>query len=133
MVKKNIVALVQARYNSIRLKGKILKPFNGIPSIELLYKRLKKSKLINRVIIVTSKSSNNIKFINFLKHKKIPFFLGEEENVLKRYYDAAIFYKATDIIVELPIDFNILFLSNTEPVKNLKFLSSILFFIGHRS
>lgn len=98
MVKKNIVALVQARYNSIRLKGKILKPFNGIPSIELLYKRLKKSKLINRVIIVTSKSSNNIKFINFLKHKKIPFFLGEEENVLKRYYDAAIFYKATDII-----------------------------------
>ena len=26
------------------------------------------------------------------------YYLGSDDNVLKRYYDAAVFYKATDIV-----------------------------------
>ena len=70
MVKKKIVAIIQARYDSLRLRGKILKKIVGYPSIELVYKRLKKSKLINEIIIATYKHPDNLKFIDFLKKKK---------------------------------------------------------------
>ena len=47
-LKKNkIVAIVQARCGSIRLPNKIMKKIDGIPSIELLYNRLKLSKELN--------------------------------------------------------------------------------------
>ena len=61
MVKKKIVAIVQARSNSIRLPGKILKSINGVSAIELLLKRLKKSKLLNQIVIATSNQNENLK------------------------------------------------------------------------
>ena len=70
MVKRKIVAIIQARYNSFRLRGKILKKIVGYPSIELVYKRLKKSTLLNEIIIATSNHPGNLKFIDFLKKKK---------------------------------------------------------------
>ena len=54
MVKKKIVAIVQARSNSIRLPGKILKSVNGVAAIELLLKRLKKAKFLDQIVIATS-------------------------------------------------------------------------------
>ena len=41
---KKIVAIIQARCNSVRLPDKVMKKIAGTPAIELLYKRLKKSK-----------------------------------------------------------------------------------------
>ena len=105
MVKKQkkVVAIVQARCNSIRLPGKVMKKIVGVPVIELLHKRLKKSKEINEIIIATSKNKNNKKLVTFLKKKKLNFFIGEDENVLKRYCDAAIKSKA-DIIIRITGD-----------------------------
>ena len=70
MVKKKIVAIVQARSNSIRLPGKILKSINGVAAIELLLKRLKKAKFLDQIIIATSNQKKNLKFRNFLEKKK---------------------------------------------------------------
>ena len=86
--KKKVIAVIQARCNSIRLPNKVIKPINGIPSILLLYKRLKKSKLIDKILIATSKDKKNKVLIRILKKNKIPYFIGDDENVLKRYYDA---------------------------------------------
>ena len=45
MVKKNITAaIIQARYNSKRFEGKVLKKINGITLLEILIKRVKRSK-----------------------------------------------------------------------------------------
>ena len=68
--KDNIVAIIQARCNSIRLPNKIMKKFGGIPAIELLYNRLKISKEINNIVIATSKNQCNKKLINLFKKKK---------------------------------------------------------------
>ncbi len=87
MVKKKIIAIIQARVNSIRFPNKILKKINGIPAIEILYKRLQKSKKIDNIIIATSKNKKNKKLIDFLKSKKINHFVGEDGDVLKRYFD----------------------------------------------
>jgi glutamate-1-semialdehyde 2,1-aminomutase len=105
MVKKDkkITAIVQARLNSVRLPGKILKEINGMAAIELLHERLTKSKEIDEIIIATSKNKKNKKLINFLKQKKINFFIGDDENVLKRYNDCAIQSKS-DIIVRITGD-----------------------------
>ena len=53
---QNIVAIIQARLNSVRLPGKVLKQINGIPAIECLFKRLSKSKYLDNIVVATSKN-----------------------------------------------------------------------------
>ena len=62
------IAIIQARQNSVRLPGKVMYKINNIPVIEILYKRLKKSKKLDDIIIATNKKSPNL--VNFLKKKK---------------------------------------------------------------
>ena len=40
-----VVAIVQARMNSVRFPNKVMKKINNVPIIEILLKRLNKSKL----------------------------------------------------------------------------------------
>ena len=87
MVSKTI-AIVQARTTSVRLPGKVMYKINGTPLIEILHKRLKKSKKLDKIVIATTRKST--KLINFLRKKKIEYFVGSETNVLNRYYKAAI-------------------------------------------
>ena len=101
--RKKIIAIIQARCNSLRFPNKVLKKFNGKPAIEILYQRLNLSKKIDDIIIATSKNSSNKKLVNFCREKKILFFLGSENNVLKRYYDANKKFKA-DIIIRITGD-----------------------------
>ena len=62
---------------------------NGESIIELLVKRLSFSKTIKKIIVAIPDNKKNKKLENFLKQKKINVFSGDEDNVLKRYYDAA--------------------------------------------
>ena len=59
------VIIVQARMNSTRLPGKILKKISGIPIIELIVKRLKKSKQADDIIVATSNSKEDKTLIKF--------------------------------------------------------------------
>tara|TARA_Y100000768_G_scaffold382983_1_gene364310 strand:- start:412 stop:2463 length:2052 start_codon:yes stop_codon:yes gene_type:complete len=102
-IKKKIIAIVQARCNSIRLPNKVLKKFDGMPAIEILYQRLNLSKKIDNIVIATSRNQSNLKLVNFCKEKNFDFFLGSESNVLKRYYDANKKFNA-DIIVRITGD-----------------------------
>ena len=97
-IKKKIIAIVQARCNSIRLPNKVLKKFDGKPAIEILYERLNLSKKLNNIIIATSKNPSNLKLVSFCKEKKFDFFLGSENNVLKRYFDCAKIFRVRNII-----------------------------------
>ena len=56
-----IIAIVQARMGSTRLPNKVMKEIGGIPMIEILLKRLSRSKLIDKIILATSKDKK-IKF-----------------------------------------------------------------------
>ena len=50
-----IIAIIQARMGSTRLENKVMKPINSKPVIELLLMRLAKSKLIQKIVVATSK------------------------------------------------------------------------------
>ena len=69
----NIIAIIQARLSSARLPGKVLKKINKKTTLEIIYLRLKKSKLLDDIIfaIPNNKKEKNLK--NFLKKKNINF------------------------------------------------------------
>ncbi len=102
-MKKNIVAIIQARLNSTRLPGKILKKINGISFLELQLKRLKKCKKITKVVLAFPDNSSSNPLINLAKKLGCTYFLGSEINLLSRYYNAAKSVKA-DYIIRLTSD-----------------------------
>ena len=85
---KNFI-FIQARYNSSRFKGKVLKKIYGKSIIEIIYEKLNKIKIVDGVCVLIPNNKSNIKLKKFLENKKIPFFLGDEKNVLSRFYNAS--------------------------------------------
>jgi spore coat polysaccharide biosynthesis protein SpsF len=63
----------------------------------------KKSKLINQIVIATTKNEKDDKIYDVCKKEKIYCYRGSENNVLKRYFEAAKLCKA-DIVVRLTSD-----------------------------
>ena len=84
-----IAAIVQARMGSSRFPGKVMKLIQDTPMIEILIKRLSKSKLINQIIVATSINDENTPLVNHLESLNIKCEIGSEEDVLSRYYNAA--------------------------------------------
>ena len=101
MEKKKIIAIVQGRLNSSRLPNKVIKKINSETITEIIYKRLKCSKLLDDIIFAIPKDELSYKKI--LKKKNIKYFLGSTNNVLERYYYCAKKNKA-DIIVRVTAD-----------------------------
>ena len=89
MVIMKIAAIVQARMGSSRLPGKVMKSIQDMPMIEILIKRLSKSKLVHQIIVATSTNDENTPLVNHLESMNIKCEIGSEENVLSRYYNAA--------------------------------------------
>ena len=85
---------VQARYSSKRLKGKVLKKFGRHTLLEILLKRLKKSKQIDKIIVLTSTSQYDKKIVNLCKKKNIEYFTGSMNNVFLRFKNATKKYEA---------------------------------------
>ena len=99
MEKKNKCSvIIQARYNSKRFEGKILKKIYNKTVLEILIERLKKSKLINQIIVACPNSKQNRLIIDFCKQKKIKYYSGSENNLISRYYFAAKKYDIKNII-----------------------------------
>ena len=104
MSSPNVGIIVQARMTSTRLPGKILKTLSeNVTILELLLKRLKLSKLSNSIIVATTKNEIDRPIIEIAKINNIQFFLGEEFNVLERYYIAARKFKI-GLIVRITSD-----------------------------
>ena len=87
-IKKQILAVIQARMNSTRLPGKVLKKIGNSTCIEILLKRLSKSELIDRIVVVTSTNQCDDILYDKLRKIGVDCFRGEEKNVYKRFLDA---------------------------------------------
>ncbi|MAI97408.1 MAG: glutamate-1-semialdehyde aminotransferase [Rhodobacteraceae bacterium] len=85
---QSIVAIVQARMNSTRLPGKVLKMLGEMPALELLLRRLKKSKCIDKIIVATSTDSKDNGLKEVVANLGFDCFRGSENNVLERYVEA---------------------------------------------
>jgi len=85
-----VLCIIQARYSSKRLPGKVLKKILGTTVLERVINQVKKSKKINKIIIATSKHKSDKKIINFCKKNKINCILGPLNDVFKRFYSIII-------------------------------------------
>ncbi len=92
------IALIQARLRSTRLPGKVLMALEGMSLLELMLKRLARSKKLDSIAIVTSLEPENEAIAYVCKQLDIPCYKGSETDVLDRYYQAAIHYGAEHIV-----------------------------------
>ena len=80
-----VVAIVQARMGSSRLPGKVLHPLiDGMPVLEVLLRRISKSKLISETVVATTDSKSDDVLVNWLLERKVSVFRGSESDVLQR-------------------------------------------------
>lgn len=91
---------------SSRLPGKVLKPLNGKPQLEHLVERLGSFTARGQVTVVTSDQPGDDVLAQYCKENDLACFRGSENDVLDRYYNAAIAAGATgdDIIVRVTAD-----------------------------
>ncbi len=101
--KLKTTAIIQARIGSTRLPKKIFLPLSGKPILWHVYQRVKRSKMINDVIIATTDLPEDDLVENFCIENKINFFRGSSDNVLSRYYFAAKQFQS-EIIVRITSD-----------------------------
>ena len=85
--KKKIVCIIQARMGSKRLPGKVMKKIAGIPCINRVIKRVKKSENINQIWLATTKKKEDNILEAVAKKFKIECFKGSTNNVLSRFYN----------------------------------------------
>lgn len=90
--------MVQARLGSKRFPKKVLSKVGKNRMIDIQFKRLKKVKSKKKIVYLIPNNKKNKTLKNHLKKKNIFYFQGNENNVLKRYFDAAVKLKAKKII-----------------------------------
>ena len=89
-MKKKIAILLAARSGSKRLPNKhFLKINSNLKMIDLCILRLKKSKLVNKIFLCTTKNHADLRFKKICKLHDIKLFRGSTNNVLKRLIDCA--------------------------------------------
>jgi spore coat polysaccharide biosynthesis protein SpsF len=98
-----VVIIIQARMNSTRLPGKVLKTVLGKPLLEYQIERLRRVKLADQMIIATTTNDCDQPIVDLCDRLVIPYYRGSEEDVLSRYYEAAIEFQA-DAIVRITSD-----------------------------
>ena len=103
MISKKCVLIIQARTGSTRFPKKVLAKINGITLIEQIINRVKKVKRIDEIVLATTKKKEDNILCRLAKKNKISFFRGSENDLVDRYYKAAIHFDAK-FILRLPAD-----------------------------
>lgn len=104
-MKQRIVAIIQARMGSTRLPGKMLMPLvAGKGALELMLERVSRAKTLDRIIVATTTSALDNPLADLCAQLHIPCFKGNEEDVLDRYYQAAVAFGPADAVVRLTGD-----------------------------
>ena len=85
MKKKTKTVIIQSRMGSSRLPGKVLKKLNDKTVLGHMIDRLKKSTIIDDIIICTTSNSEDDLIVNFCEKNQVKFYRGSENNVLSRF------------------------------------------------
>lgn len=98
MTDQKIGFLIQARMGSTRLPGKVLMNLHGKTILAHIIDRVQELKTNIPIIIITSDTKKDDIIENFCTEHSVFFFRGDENDVLDRYYQAAIFFKLDQIV-----------------------------------
>ncbi len=93
-----IIACIQVRMNSSRLKNKALKNIFNKTSLEWVIESTRKSKYVDEIVIATTKDKSDDELVEFLKSKNQKYFRGSIENVASRLYESGKAFGADHIV-----------------------------------
>ena len=101
-----IVVVIQARMESRRFPGKVLKEIApDLTILQLVVQRLLSSDEVDRIIVACSDNPTDLEIKAQLEElKNISFCTGAEYDVLSRFHDATSELKENDIIVRITAD-----------------------------
>jgi spore coat polysaccharide biosynthesis protein SpsF len=93
-----ILAILQARYSSSRLPGKVLKPILGKPMLLRQIERLSNSEMIDKLVVATSDDTSDDAIEKMCLNNNVEVFRGSLDNVLDRFYQCTKFYRPDHIV-----------------------------------
>lgn len=98
-----VVALIQARMSSTRLPGKVLKLTAGRSVLDRMLERVKKAATIDEVVVATTTDPSDDAIVRACNKLGAAVYRGSLQDVLDRFYQAALIHHA-DVIVRLTGD-----------------------------
>ncbi|MFN5183937.1 MAG: cytidylyltransferase domain-containing protein [Bacteroidota bacterium] len=90
--------IVQARMGSSRLPGKVLMKINGITILEHLFKRLKYSRSIDKIVVATTFNFEDNEIELLCKSIGVDCYRGSDWDVLDRFFQTAKKFNPLNII-----------------------------------
>ena len=102
MTKKSLI-IIQARMNSKRMPGKVLRNLKNVPTLKWLIEAAKKVNFENKIVVGTSSETSDDILVEWCKTNKIDFYRGSLNNVLRRFVEISNKFKS-EIIVRLTAD-----------------------------
>ena len=96
-------AIIQARTASTRLPGKVLADIAGAPMLARVVDRARRARTVDRVIVATTTESRDDELARYAGTLAVDVFRGSEDDVLDRYYQAALLYEL-DVVVRITSD-----------------------------
>tara|TARA_B100000965_G_scaffold405731_1_gene440974 strand:- start:1434 stop:2117 length:684 start_codon:yes stop_codon:yes gene_type:complete len=90
--------LIQARMNSKRLPGKVLRKINNTEMLLWTINRLRRLNNFFKLAVITSKETSDDPIENFCKINSIDIYRGSLNNVAERFIDACMFFKANSFV-----------------------------------
>ncbi len=93
-----IVAIIQARMSSTRLPGKVMKEICGHPVLFHVVNRLRSSSLIDRIMVATTVEPSDGVIERWCGENNVECHRGSLNDVLERYYEAALKAGAATIV-----------------------------------
>lgn len=80
-----MLAIIQARMLSKRLKGKMLKKISHLTVLEHVINQVSSAKFIDNIVVATSKHKSDNKICKICKINDIKFYRGDQSNVASRF------------------------------------------------
>ena len=93
-----VVAIIQARMGSTRLPGKVMELIAGETMLVRVVKRTRRASLIDSVVVATTMGRMDEPIVEECKKLNAPVFRGSEDDVLDRYYRAALACHAANVV-----------------------------------
>lgn len=97
------VAIIQARMGSTRLPGKVLLDLSGEPMLTRVVHRVQRARWVDEVMIATTTHPADEAIARLCAAHGWPCARGSQEDVLDRYYQAAVASQA-DVVVRITSD-----------------------------
>lgn len=93
-----LTAIIQARMGATRLPGKVLMEVMGKPILAYVVERIKRAHNIYDIIIATTNNRQDLAIVHLADKLEVKVYAGSEDDVLDRFYQAALLFKTNHIV-----------------------------------